>query len=546
MEEVTAMRKIINNLSGIGLVLLFAGFFYYTVTSLWDWKAQAGVYAGAALIIIYLVANFSEIKQSLSGRTARMGGMALLTLVLVVGILVLVNFLNFRHHKRFDLTEGHLYALSDQTQKILGDLNEDIQLIGFFQDQQGSGQFRQLASEYHYASPRVSYEIVDPQKDPSQVARYGVTRNGQIVVVGPKKKETIEEPTEEKVTNAIIKVTRDEEKTVYFLTGHGERSLSDSQPAGYSQVKAEIEKQNYKVEEYNLAQQNKLPQDAAVIISAGPKMDFFPNEVDLLQQYLAAGGKFFLLVDPESEFDMNKFLDQYGVSLDKDFVVDASGLGQLFGFGAGAPLAADYADHPITKDLSGQMSIFPAARSVESVDSLLGYKTIALVRTSSQSWGESDIKQQKVTFDEGKDIKGPLALAVVATKEVPASPSDKAADAGGDKASADVSKSDSKTADDKASTDQAKSEKESRLIVFGDSDFASNAYLGEAINSDLFLNATSWLAEDTDLLSIRPKNPENRNITLTGAEGRLIFWAAVVLFPFATLIFGVAVWYRRR
>ena len=521
------MRKIINNFASAGSVLLLLGFFYYSITSLWDWKAQAGVYGGAALLIVYLAAHFTEIKRSLGSRTARMGGMALLTLVLVLGILVLVNFLNFRHHKRFDLTEGHLYALSEQTQKVLGDLKENIQLIGFFQDEQGSGQFRQLASEYHYASPRVSYEVVDPQKDPSRVAEYGVTRNGQVVVSGPNKKETIEDPTEEKVTNAIIKVTREEEKTVYFLTGHGERSLSDSQPTGYSQVKQEIEKQNYKVADYNLAQQNKLPQDAAVIVSAGPKMDFFPNEIDLIQKYLASGGKFFLLVDPESEFDMNKFLEQYGVSLDKDFVVDASGLGQLFGFGAGAPLAADYADHPITKDLSGRMSIFPAARSVKSVESSLGYSTTALIRTSPQSWGESEIKSQEVTFDEGKDINGPLALAVVSTKEIADAP-------------------EAKTSGDDKTDDATAPKKQARLVVFGDADFASNGYLETAVNSDLFLNTVSWLAEDTDLLSIRPKNPENRSIALTGAEGRLIFWTSVVLFPFATLLFGVAVWYRRR
>lgn len=543
------MRKIINNLAGVGIVLLLVGFFYYSVTSLWDWKAQAGVFAGAALLLIYLAANLSEVKSSLSSRSARMGGMALLTLILVLGILVLVNFLNFRHHKRFDLTEGHLYALSDQSQKILDHLSSDIQLIGFFQDEQGSGQFRQLASEYHYASPRVSYEVIDPQKDPSRVAQYGVTRNGQVVIIGPQKKETIEDPTEEKVTNAIIKVTREEEKTVYFLTGHGERSLNDTQPTGYSQVKADIEKQNYKVEEYNLAQQNKLPPDAAVIVSAGPKMDFFPNEVHLLQNYLAAGGKFLLMIDPESEFDMNQFLAGYGIALDKDVVVDASGLGQLFGFGAGAPLASDYADQPITKDLSGRMSIFPGARSVKSIDSTLGYTTTALVRTSRQSWGESDIKQQEVTFDEGTDIKGPLALAVVSTKEVSAPVAEASADEAGPgstKASEPDARTGSDPSGDESPNEQSASKVESRIVVFGDSDFASNAYLGEAVNSDLFLNTTSWLAEDTDLLSIRPKSPENRAITLTGAEGRLIFWAAVVLFPFATLVFGVAVWYRRR
>lgn len=551
MEEITIMRKIINNLPSVGLVLLLLGFFYYSVTSLWDWKAQAGIYGGAALMLVYLVVNFGEVKQSLSGRTARMGGMALLTLVLVVGILVLVNFLNFRHHERIDLSEGHLYALSEQTQKVLSNLHEDIELVGFFQDEQGSAQFRQLASEYHYLSGRVSFQVVDPQKDPSRVAQYGVTRNGQIVVAGPQKKETIEDPTEEKVTNAIIKVTRDEEKTVYFLTGHGEHSLNDTEATGYSQIKQDIEKQNYKVEEYNLAQQNKLPADAAVIVSAGPKMNFFPNEVSLLEKYLAEGGKFLLLVDPESEFDMNQMLGEYGVSLDKDYVVDASGLGQLFGFGAGAPLAADYADHPITKDLAGRMSIFPGARSVKSVDSPLAYTTTALVRTSAQSWGESNIKQQEVTFDESQDIKGPLALAVAATKDVTATAEGTSGDKSGQDASAEPSaEAASKSGDDptgsKTAEDQETAEKQSRLVVFGDSDFASNAYLGEAVNSDLFLNTTSWLAEDADLISIRPRNPENRNITLTGAEGRLIFWASVVLFPMATLLFGVGVWYRRR
>jgi len=536
------VKKILSNFGIFGVILLIVGLFNYSVTGLWNWIAQVGVYGGAALLVIYLVTNFSELREWIQSRSARLGGMALATLLLGVGILALVNFLNFRHHERVDLSEGGIHGLSEQTVKVLDNLDQNIQIIAFYEDEQGARRFQDLADEYRYVSPKVTYEVIDPLKDPSRVSQYEVTRNGQVIVEGAKKKETIEEPTEEKLTNAIIKVTRDVEKKVYFLTGHGERSLDDAEGTGYSTVKQAIEKQNYQVATYNLAQENKIPEDASVLISAGPKVNLFPNEVTLLQQYLADGGKFFLLVDPENDFKMNDFLKQYGLELDDDFVVDASGLGQLFGFGAGAPLAADYSSNPITKDLQGTMTIFPAARSVRIVDSSLGYKTEELVKTSPQSWGETELKEnEKVGFDEGKDRKGPLPIAAAATKEESKDAAgDQSADKGTENAEGEAANADAGAADADSTS------KESRLVLFGDSDFATNSLFGTSVNGDLFLNTVSWLAEDTDLLSIRPRDPQNRSVTLTATESRLIFWATVILFPLATLIFGLGVWYRRR
>lgn len=549
------VRKIVNSLGNVGLILIFLGLFNWSVTNLWDWKSQVGVYVGLGLLAVYLVANYREVQETLRSRTARLGGMALASLLLVLGILALANFLNYRHHKRIDLSEGRLHALSDQTRKILENLDKDIRLIGFFQDEVGGRRFQDLAREYRYLSSRVEYEIIDPQKEPTRVQEYGITRNGQIVVVGPAKREILDEATEEKITNAIIKVTREGEKTVYFLTGHGERSISDFEATGYSSIKEEIEKQNYQVKEYNLAQENKIPEDAYVLVSAGPKVSFFPNELQLLEDYLGKGGKLLLLVDPESKFEADEFLARYGIDLGKDIVVDASGLGQLFGFGAAAPLAADYADHPITRELEGTMSIYPGARSVLTKESPEGYSTLELVRSSPQSWAETDLNSPRVSFDPGVDRRGPVALAVVSTKQVELaeesaeeSETQESETTQGDESAENTDKEENESAAGSSPADEGEQteKRESRIVVFGDSDFSANGYWQISVNGDVFLNTVSWLAEDTDLLSIRPKNPENRMITLTATESRLIFWGTVVFFPLATLIFGIAVWYRRR
>lgn len=548
------LRKIVDNFGFLGLIALVLGFWLYSLSSIWDWKSLTSVGTGALLLLVYLLTNLGKVRAALGRRSVHFGGLAFATLLLGLGILVLLNFLNYRHHQRWDLSEGRINALSSQTVKVLENLDQDIKLTGFFEDEQGGSGFRNLAREYRYLSSRVEFEVVDPLKDPGKVAQYEITRNGQVVVEGSGKQEVIEDPTEEKLTNSIIKVTRELEKVVYFLTGHGEHELSASEPEGYSTVESEIKKQNYRVETYNLAEENKIPEDASLLVSAGPKVDFFPNELELLKEYLASGGKFFLLVDPESDVEMNDFLALYGIELKDDFVVDATGLGQLFGFGAAAPLGVDYASHPITEDFQQTMSIFPGTRSVATVSSELDYVTNELVRSSPQSWGETEIEAEEVSFDEQVDAAGPVAMAVVSVKSIEPAGAEEAPEESGDESGAkeatdspdDGSTPNTSLEEEEEGAAEENQAVESRVVVFGDSEFASNAYFGTAVNGDLFLNVVSWLAEDTDLLSIRPKDPENRTMTLTAQDSRMIFWATVVLFPLATLVFGIAVWSRRR
>lgn len=523
------LRTIVNNLIYVGLAALCGGYVYYTVRTQWDWRAQALVYGGLALVLISAAVNFGAIRATFKTRRFRYGSAAGGTILLVIGILVLSNFLNFRHHKRVDLSEEQLYSLSDQTRKVLRNLQQEIQVIGFFQAEERARPFQELMKEYRYLSSKISYQVVDPQKDPGKVTQYGVQRDRQVVVLSGAKSELIDEATEEKVTNTIIKVTRKGEKVIYFLQGHGERDIDDTKAQGFSAVKEAIQKQNYQVKNYNLAVENQLPEDAAVIVSAGPQVNFFPTEVELLKQYLAPGGKFLLLVDPQTDFSMNDFLGEYGVELGRNVVIDTSGLGQLFGLGPAAPLVAEYSDHAITRELKGIMTFFPLAQSVSTKPSSLDYQTQTLASTSPRSWGETNLERGQAAYDEGKDVKGPLHLAVAATRAVPETEKEERADG-----------------KDAAEEGEERKGAESRLVLFGDSDFATNGYFGSSANGDLFVMTINWLAEDTDLIAVRPKRQQDRRVNLSLSESRLVFWGIVVVLPLATLILGINVWYRRR
>ena len=472
--------------------------------------------------------------------------------VLVVAIVCLLSFLNLRHNRRIDLTENQLYSLSSQSRKVVEALEGEIRIVGFFQDEIQAQVFEELMQQYRYVSTRVNFEVVDPQKEPSRVARFDVERFGQVAVAGGARTEIVDDFDEAKITNAIIKVTREGQKIVYFLTGHGERSLEEAGPDGLSQVKEAVERQNYVVRSYNLAQENALPENPAVLIAAGPTVSFLPNEVRLLREYLEGGGKLLLMLDPRTRFSMDDLLGEYGLGVDGNVVIDASGVGQLFGLGVAAPIVSSYETHSITDELRGVMTFFPMAQSVKVTDSSLGYNSSKLFSTSARSWGETDLEGNQAAFDEDKDIQGPLALAAVAVKTVQAGGEPGGEESshhgeGGDEDSAreTAPEPDPQAGAEAGGASDAES-RESRIVLVGDSDFATNAYSTTSANGDFLRMTVSWLAEDADLVAVQSRDPENRRVNLTRRESTLMFWATVILMPLVTLVFGMAVWLRRK
>ena len=530
--------NILKNIASFGPVLIILAYVWYSIQGVWDYRVQIALYGGLALTLAMILLNFNQLKAGWRRRSTQYGANTALMVVMVVGLLAMVNFLAKKYQERWDLTSNQRYSLSDQTEKLVSGLEAEVEVIHFDKDPDPG--LDDLMKEYVALNPSaLSYRRVDPQADPGLARKFEVNRFGEIVVVSGEKRESVEAAQEEDITNTILKVTREQDKVIYFTKGHNEADIENGQEErGYAAAKQAIENQNYRVESINLAEAGSIPQDCSALVIAGPAVALLPTETALIDGYVDAGGKVLLLLDPDLDAGMEELLEKWKIGVEDDIVVDSSGLGQLFGMGPAAPLVTSYESHPITEDLENTMTFFPEARSLKTVDhENSSFSSRELLRTSERSWGEKNLVDGAAEFDPGVDIEGPVVLGVVSTLSV----GREAADSNGAE--------DENGGDD---SDREESEKdpsfgaEARVVVIGDSDFANNAFLRHQRNGDLFLNAVSWLAEDEDLISVRPKDSENRSVQMTPADSGTLFWVTMVLLPGAAMGLGVLVWSRRR
>jgi ABC-type uncharacterized transport system involved in gliding motility auxiliary subunit len=500
----TNRQEIIKMAGFIGAAMAIAGYVRHTIEEIWGWFNLSLVIVGGVLLLASIALNYKDIIEYFRGRSGRLSAnMALLT-VAVVGLIAIVNFLGYRHHKRFDLTAEGLFSLSDQTKKVLAGLQKDVKVIRF--DKENNMQLADQMNEFRYQSNRISYEWVDPQQRPEIARQYAVKALGETVVASG---DRIERPTatdEQSLVNAILKVTRETLKTVCFTDGHEEKTLADA----YSQVEAKLKGENYKTQTINLATSKQIPSECSLVVVAGPKTSFLPSEASMLGQYLDNGGKAMILLDPDTDPQLDDVLKKWAIEVGKDIVLDFSQVGQMFGGGPVAPLVLNYGQHPITQNFTRSMTIFPQARSVKVIPSSgSGVNATTLLTASPESWGETDLKEGVEPKLDDKDTKGPVTLGAVASKSMGEN-------------------------------------KETRLVVIGDSDFASNQAFRFQRNGDLFMNSINWLAQDEDLISIRPKTATNRSVTMSGAQLNTFWWLVVVVLPLGIIGIGTFIWWKRR
>jgi len=526
------LKRLLGLLGWLGVVLVFAAVAIRFLKPEWQQYYNGLALAGLACTLLYILSQWREIGRSFSGRQARFGSLAIGTAAVVLAILVSINYLGSRHNKRWDLTAAKQFSLSDQTKKVLQGLQKPVQ-VRVFARSEDFDRFRERLDEYRYQSKQVSVEYIDVERKPGLAGQFGVQQIGTVVFEYDGRTERVTSDGEQELTNGLIKVIQGRQQKAYFVQGHGERGPEDSERRGYSTIASALGSDNFAQASLVLAQQNEVPADATVLIVAGPRTDFFPGEIDMLKAYLARGGKILFLLDPPEKADAAEltgvaaFLKEWGIEIGRDVVVDVSGMGRLLGTDASVPVAAKYEGHPITERFN-LITAYPLARSVSAITAgVNGRFAQNLVDTSASSWSESDIKgllttgQVERQLDKG-DKAGPISLAAAVSAPVTSAPL------------ADPAKKD----------DQPKPE--SRIVVFGDSDFASNGYLGVPGNRDLFLNSVNWLAQQENLISIRPRDPEDRRIVLTADQERRIFWLTVFIIPGLILVAGIQTWWRRR
>jgi ABC-type uncharacterized transport system involved in gliding motility auxiliary subunit len=525
------MGKLKQYLNYIALGLIFLALVSLRI---WPYKKTIGLLLGligVACLAAYIIFNLSILKQSFKRKSFLYSSNLFLVVILILGILVLINYFLARQHHRFDFTEAKLHSLSDQSVKVLKNLKNEVRAKCFYREGNfNKSSMENLLSIYNYHSKKMKYEFIDPDKNPGMVKRYDISQDGTTIFESGDKESRITTSSEEDITNAIIKVTREKKKVIYFLEGHGEASIEVSEERGYSTAKGELEKLGYEVQKLSLALSDTFPEDCSLLVIPGAEKDLLPNEMETIRNFIHNGGRVFFMVDPETAPGLKLFLLEFGVQLEDDLIVDT--VSRLLGGDYFMPVVSEYESHDITQKFR-YATFYPFARSVNIADEKPeGISAEILAKTSPNSWSERQLQETEVTFDKDKDQAGPVPLAVAITVEPKA-----------EEREPEEEEKQTKAEEEKV---ESPVKQKGRLVVFGDSDFASNRYYNLSGNGNLFLNAVNWLTEEADLISIQPKTSSPRTIQLTPSQGRMIFFVSVIILPLVVLIAGISIWARRR
>jgi len=481
-----------------------------------------------------------------SQRNLLLGGGTIAGAIIFLAIVVALQYIAMQYPKRWDLTKTGQYTLAPQSKKLLEDVRQKkipVEVLAFYETKDvGSREsVRDLLDQYRDVDPDLKYSFIDPDRDRAVALANKIESYPTLVVKVGQKDERISTADEESLTNAISRLLRTEVKKAYFLKGHGELSPASTDPVGFSIAKENIEKQNYKTEDVVLMQTPEVPQDATILIIAGPKTDLMDSELEQIRNYLKRGGGLFVLLNPFQSPKLCSFLKDYGFITADDIVVDR--MSRVLGGDYLMPVITTYMQFPITKNFT-VASFFPEVRSVQASKEA-GPNVVVqdLAMTSQVSWtiNEEQLKSTNANFDEKTGAKGPISVMAVSTYTPPET---------GSQVSKDTSQAGNKPeAADKSSADEKsdKKPKKARIVVIGSSQVASNKFFRLQGNGDLFMNTVSWLAEDENLIAIRPKSPRSQPLFLQGRDALLVLVVPVVLIPLAWIVAGLVVFlYRRR
>jgi ABC-type uncharacterized transport system involved in gliding motility auxiliary subunit len=435
-----------------------------------------------------------------------------LELVFLVIIIISVGQLCIRTNLRFDLTPNQKYSLSEVTIQTMKAIPEPVQATTFYR-RGDREKYTELMTMLQEVNPQLfSYQLFDLDRSPGVAQRYGVSAYGTTVVETAANRVAIPVSDEERMLNAVLRVMQSD-KTIYFVTGHGENDPTDSEErTGYGVLRRVLETENYRVRPLPLRQVEAVPRNADLVIISGPKEDFSPSELQSLSTYFVGGGSGLFMLDPYMTPGLSQYLTQFGFALAEDIVVDNQT--QVSGGDPLMPIIGTFSKEVFPRDPRGE-PMLPIVRPVRVQNG----KAQAFAFSGDSSWAlknRTRAEQGDLTFTEGEDERGPLPVAAVATTG---------------------------------------SEQSGKIVVIGDSNFADNFYARIPGNVDFFMNTVGWMLGRQELVALgRMANvPETkRNFTpqqslyLSASQSRLLFWLMVVIEPLVVFLIGMAVFARRR
>ena len=494
--------KLIKIIGTSGIVaLILAGLVLLLTPSLLYLRSGLIIF-GFFSLIAALVLNFKGVRSFLLKKSTRSTSFSFIIVLFVISLLVALNYIAYRYSFRFDFSEGEIHTLSEQSEKIIKRIRSEVMVYGFLKEE-NRADFEALMKIYQAGNPLIKYRFVDVGSEIDLTKKYDVTY-GTVVVETDGKNLRIEERfSESTLTNALLKLQLRMEKKIAFLVGHGERSIHDNDTGGISQFNSTLIGQGYNITEINLVVAKSIPDDIELLIITAPRDTFLEKENRIITAFIAGNGSVIYLQDPQKDLKTPSFIAELGIRILNGTIIDPDAA--PFSGGAEIPLVGRYGDHGVTSGLKKESlrTLYPVATALKEDRKIEGLKLTPLAYTSPRSWLESEVAE-KVKYDERSDLKGPLIVGLISESQ------------------------------------------SGKVIVFGDSDFASNQFFLLGANKNLLVNAARYATNEGELISILPKEMRFHQILLSNSQIQLIRFFAGIFIPFSITLCGIRVWWRRR
>jgi ABC-type uncharacterized transport system involved in gliding motility auxiliary subunit len=487
----------------------------YFVQREWNLALQISLALFVIGLAAFAILDPGRLRRALTGRQARYGSNAMIVTIAVLGILSMITYLAYQNDKRWDLTEDKTNSLAPETIDTLKELPESVEVVAYYYSRTNKDQARLLLENYvRNSGGKFTYQFTDPETDTEIINSGKTITEGTISLRMGEKQQEITYLDEQNLTSALVKLISGETKNVYFVTGHGEKSPQATGDQSYSMAKTTLEKKNYTVKELNLLTSKGIPEDANVLVIAGPTQPLLTEEVQLISDFLANGGSAIVMEDPSGSVGEDPLVDYvsqvWGIKFGNDVLIDANG-DQYFQ-NPFIAVGGTTENHPIiTDELKNQAFLFQIARSVSAAETTASSTQVEVIMTGNQAWAETDLaslNDGSYQPDQGTDIVGSVPLV---------------------------------TTGENSSTN-------TRIVVVGDSDFGTNAFQNAYGDPGLFINMVDWAAGQDSLISLTPKSATTRTLNLPAIPyfTGLLYLVTFVVIPGAALVTGIVVFIRRR
>lgn len=532
----------------LSFVLLSEGGISRYSRGFWGWYGGGLVVAGFAGIAISGWLNRRRLRYELGRRQTGVAFTVFANCCLVVAVWSMLLFLTSKYFTRFDLTSGQRHAISPLTRSILSQIHNPVDIVVTMTSptdlvQQTRDVLDEMASlspslAIHYIDPRRSpaeieswnakYDLVSPLSDEILVAyggryrripRSALTYSMVIQMVqGRRIFAPVHFVGEAEIVSALLYVTQEQPGRVVFLSGHGEKDPEDSGDQGYSRAVHELHLNSWTVQHHIVTPGalTQFPPDTGVVVVAGPKRPLSNEDIRAINEVLDRGGGVFLLLDPGASTGVEPLIHPWDVRIGDDLVVD------LKSYTADSDAASIYvrrftSNHPIAKGMGDLSAVFFGARriAINTNNPNPTVSAVNFIHTTGDGWAIQYKERQSTEIDPSKDRRGPISLGMAIERF-------------------------------QLHPDPGRPPLQGRMVVIGDSDFASNRFIDLAGNRDLFANCIEWLAGRHQLIAIRPAMSDLRKVAITSRQMKIIYWWSLIVLPGLSLAGGVLLYARRR